>query len=99
MLTEHRCPKCGKLFFPAPYHMYKDKANIYCSWTCYNHRNDGRKERKLKVVEQCTKSGEVVRTFSSVKQAALYMDGTIDAVYSACRNNKIYKGYLWRYKK
>jgi uncharacterized OB-fold protein len=43
-IVEMKCPKCGKIFVPAPYHAYKDGGKLYCSWTCYNHRND--KEEK-----------------------------------------------------
>ena len=41
-IVEKKCPKCGKIFCPAPYHRFKDKSTgkLYCCWTCYNHRND-----------------------------------------------------------
>jgi hypothetical protein len=42
-LTEKRCAKCGKTFIAAPYHIYKKGVKWYCSWTCYNHRNDAEK--------------------------------------------------------
>lgn len=29
-----KCPVCGKLFFPAPYHTYKVKGAKVCSWHC-----------------------------------------------------------------
>lgn len=44
-LTEKKCAKCGKTFIAAPYHVYKTNRKWYCSWTCYNHRND---EGKIK---------------------------------------------------
>ena len=34
------CKKCGKEFIPAPYHIYKHNSKFFCSWTCYNHRDD-----------------------------------------------------------
>lgn len=40
LLPEKRCKKCGKNFIPAPMHRYRDRSKWYCSWTCYNHRND-----------------------------------------------------------
>lgn len=44
-IVERKCPTCGKIFCPAPYHRFKDnKGRLYCRWTCYNHRND--KEKK-----------------------------------------------------
>ena len=39
-IIEVKCPKCGKIFCPAPYHAYKDNGKLYCSWTCFNHRKD-----------------------------------------------------------
>lgn len=38
---EKKCAKCGKNFVAAPYHRFKENSKWYCSWTCYNHRNDG----------------------------------------------------------
>ena len=34
------CPRCKKKFCPAPYHVYRDEKGYYCSWTCYNHKDD-----------------------------------------------------------
>ena len=38
------CPKCGKVFLKQPFHVYvgqyKGKRRAFCSWTCFNHRND-----------------------------------------------------------
>ena len=39
-IIETDCVKCGKKFVPAPYHVYKTWKGYYCSWSCYNHRND-----------------------------------------------------------
>lgn len=35
-----KCKKCDKEFLPAPFHVYKENRNLYCSWTCFNHRKD-----------------------------------------------------------
>lgn len=40
VLYERKCSKCGKVFVPAPLNIYKKNGKVYCSWTCYNHRND-----------------------------------------------------------
>ena len=47
-ITEAICPRCGKIFCPAPYHRFKDVTNhrYYCSWTCFNHRKDKKKEKE-----------------------------------------------------
>lgn len=41
-----KCNKCGKTFYPAPYHIYCERGKYYCSWTCYNHRKDKTTEVK-----------------------------------------------------
>lgn len=48
LLPEKKCKKCGKLFIPAPMHIYKENSKYYCSWTCYLHRKDteGKKNDK-----------------------------------------------------
>lgn len=45
---ERKCKKCGKNFIPAIEHIYRQGSKYYCSWTCYNHRNDeeGKQEDK-----------------------------------------------------
>ena len=97
MTKEILCPKCGKNFFPAPQHVFKDEKGFYCSWTCYNHRKDGQ-IRKTRRIEQFDSNNHVIRTFHSATQAAEYMGGTADGIRGACRTSTIYKGYLWRYK-
>ena len=52
ILPEKPCKKCGKIFIPAPLHVYKDRSKYYCSWTCYLHRKD--KEAKVKDDEGTT---------------------------------------------
>lgn len=39
-IREKKCAKCGKLFISAPQHIYREKSKWFCSWTCYNHRNN-----------------------------------------------------------
>lgn len=39
-VVEVKCPRCGKILVPAPYHVYRDHKGYYCSWSCYNHRLD-----------------------------------------------------------
>ena len=35
-LIKRTCPVCGKIFFPTPAHVYKDKRTprYVCSWSC-----------------------------------------------------------------
>ena len=46
------CARCGKSFLPAVYHIYKDNKGIYCSWTCYNRKEE--RIRRSKIVCQFT---------------------------------------------
>lgn len=41
-MDEKTCAKCGKVFLPAPFHVFrvKEKGEWYCSWSCYNHKDD-----------------------------------------------------------
>lgn len=96
-MIELHCPKCGKLFVPAPQHMYKDHRGFYCSWTCYNHKDDGTRPQS-RSVEQYTTSGRVVGIYKSAVEAAESINGTANGVRTACRECMAYKGYLWRYK-
>lgn len=92
-MIEVICPRCGKKFIRAPLHIYKDDKGFYCSWTCYNHKED-----KGRAVEQYTKYGGLKRTFATVAKAAEAVDGTADGIRNACRKCAFYKGFLWRYK-
>ena len=33
-LVEKTCPICGKIYYPAPGHVYKYKSRLVCSWSC-----------------------------------------------------------------
>lgn len=92
------CPACGKRFIPAPQHIYRENYKTYCSWTCFYHRNDNKKPQKSKTIEQCSKAGNVLRTFQGAEEAAVHINGSVECVRKACRNCTSYKGYLWRYK-
>lgn len=102
-MLETKCKRCGKNFWVAPYHIYRDEKGMYCTWTCYNHRNDdnpkAKKNKKTTPVVQCDKSsGLVIATFNSIEEAADHIGGETKTISRACKANKPYKGYLWRYK-
>lgn len=45
LFNERTCARCGKRFIAQCEHIFKKNTNWYCSWTCYNHRDDkGEKE-------------------------------------------------------
>ncbi len=47
--NEKKCAKCGKVFLAAPEHIYRDKGKSewYCTWKCFNHKDD-EKNKKIK---------------------------------------------------
>lgn len=92
------CPKCGKEFFPYPQHIYKCGSKRYCSWTCFNHKDDG-KPSKNKAVLQYTLDGVFIREFESAKQAADFIDGTANYIRYVClgQRKSAYKS-IWKYK-
>lgn len=92
------CIKCGKEFYPTSEHIYKDNRGRYCSWTCFNHRNDGKKSRYTPV-EKCTLNGVLIETYQSLNKANEYNAGcSISGIREAIETREPYKGFLWRYK-
>lgn len=49
-IVEHKCPRCGKIFVAAPYHVYKHNGRLFCTYGCYNaHLNEiEEKQRRRK---------------------------------------------------
>jgi hypothetical protein len=93
------CVKCNKEFYPTPMHVYRDHKGSYCSWTCYNHRNDKKASRYgVYEIEQYSLDGVLLKTFISTKEAADSCKGLRNGIRNACREKTKYKGYLWRYK-
>lgn len=45
-LTDMECACCGKVFCPAPYHVYRDGTLWFCKWTCYNAYLNEKENRK-----------------------------------------------------
>lgn len=99
IIPESICPKCGKPFYPAPYHVYKDSKHVYCSWTCFNHRNDGREYKyRYKGVIQMDLDGNELREFPSASAAAEFIGGQRFGIATACNNHTKYKKFLWKHK-
>ena len=77
-MEERTCPICGKVFIPAPFHVYKDgHGKYYCTWGCFNkykprnlrseNHNGGRKRIKI---DQFTLDGVFIKTFISINNAS-----------------------------
>lgn len=92
------CKKCGKEFYPVPDHVFKDRDGHYCSWTCFNHRHDGKVDNRWKRVVQLTPEGEPIRVFQSSNQAGEFVGVTAACIRKACKTKKKFKKYLWRYE-
>ena len=96
-MREVCCPKCRKVFIPAPQHVFRDGRGFYCSWTCYNHRTPQTRKSRSHQVEQCNLRGEFVALFNSPKQAADAILGNEKKIRDACKTYTVYKGSIWRY--
>lgn len=99
-ITERGCSRCGKIFIPAAYHAYKDRYGLYCSWTCYNHREEGRDtgRRAFKRVLQYDTDGRLIREHGSATDAAEHTGLVFKNIQRACRTHEPYKGYIWNYE-
>jgi hypothetical protein len=82
LMVLRECAKCGKKFYPAPYHQLVSyevnrKANgykkkYYCKPTCYLHRNekqDGRRNGKRVLMYDY--EGNFIAEFANAQQAAI----------------------------
>lgn len=97
-MLENNCVKCGKLFCPAPYHVYKDDKGFYCSWHCYNHRGDEKRIPKRKMVGMYDENGNLLRAFKSSTEAAEYLGGVDPKkIRKACGSGHPYHGNIWKY--
>lgn len=101
------CEKCGKSFIPTYEWVYKDNEKYYCSWTCYNHRNDFKKDQPnknaanihTKRVEQYTLDGQLIAVFDSAQSAAEAVGcGKTDQIRNVCNGRAdTCKGFVWKY--
>lgn len=100
ILPERKCSLCGKLFIPAPELVYRDKrkGTMYCSYPCYNHRNDNAPQKTRKLVQMFSLNGELLKVFPSAVIASEHTGFDVGAIRDACRKQAVYYGYLWRYK-
>lgn len=95
-----KCKRCGKLFECTALWVYKDEKGIYCTWTCYNHRNDKpiRRKKGLKKVEQYTADNRLIAIYDCAKSAAEANLCDAEGIREACRGtSKTYLGFVWKY--
>lgn len=96
-IVEICCPTCKKIFVPAPHHVYKDGDKTYCTWTCFNHREQEPKKSCSRAVLMYDMHGNLVEKFTSAVKAADRVQGNPTHLRDACKHSKRYKGYFWRY--
>lgn len=101
-MLETKCPRCGKVFIPAPQHAHVDSRGAYCKPTCWLHRDDGvrdgRRYTGKKRVVQRTVDGKVVEVFESLHDAAEAIGGNSHNIGKACREGNRSYGYYWSYE-
>ncbi len=100
-MIEMICPKCGKLFIPAPLHRFRDEGRVYCSWTCYNHRDQKTytlRGRKPQRVAMCDRTGTEIQEFQSALKASELTGYDYKGIQFACNSSTTFRGYLWKYK-
>lgn len=99
-MREVKCQKCGKIFCPAPQHIFAENKQYWCKWTCWNHRKDNEetaKGKKAKSVEATSLNGKAKMVFASAKDAAESLGFCTNGIREACRQQTPYNGYLWKY--
>ena len=99
-MIEVSCRKCGKMFIPAPMHSLRDAKGLYCSCTCFLHREmpkvNSRGNRKKVVM--CDRYWNEIKTFPSATKAAEYVGVEPNTLGMAIREKRMSQGFLWVYK-
>lgn len=106
-LVERICKVCGRVFVPAPYHVFKrgygmDKVTYYCGWNCFNKDEPPEKKREAnreRAVDQFTLDGKFVATYSSMSEAAFKTGLNVGGISNCCRGRTRRTGkYTFKYK-
>ena len=96
-LIEKKCPCCGRIYVPAPYHVFKQ----YCSWTCYNksvYLSKQNKQVKGRAVNQYDREGNYIATFPSIKKASEQTGISYDTIRIICNGTtKTPHRYVFKY--
>ena len=96
-LIEKKCPCCGRIYVPAPYHVFKQ----YCCWTCYNKSVYGKKPQKAtrgRAVNQYDLEGNYIATFQTVKKAAAATGISYGTILDICNNvSRNPRRYIFKY--
>lgn len=112
--VDRKCNTCGKMFVPAIYHQHityerlRGKHYIkkyYCSYKCLNEHRDAKKKTPIvgKAIVMSDANGNIIATFPNAHEAAMSLaaKGTnFDdrKIREACKQGKLYHGFLFAYK-
>ena len=108
-LFEKRCAQCGKIFYPAYRHVFKQGCKWFCKYSCENSfmREQQNKQKKrpdrrrntYAVELTDTKSG-LILNFDSATEAAKRLDLCAEEIRRCCRGERLsYRGYLCEYRR
>lgn len=98
-MIEKKCPKCGKMFIPAPMHSLRDVNGFYCSCTCFLHREIPKVNLRgnRKTVAMCDRYGNEIKIFPSDTKAAAYVGIEPNSLRLAIKENRMSMGYFFKY--
>lgn len=72
---ERECPVCGKMFVPAPQHVFVEDDVILCKWTCLCAYRKQRKEKKEKRKETSARRRRYTREERAEVVRSVVIDG------------------------
>ena len=107
-LIDRVCAECGRVFCPAPYHIFKQqrkgKPLYYCGWNCYSHAKKNRPKPenngKAKPIDAYDSRGNFIKTFPSIKSVTEETGEGATAIRNCCEGitKATRGGYIFKYK-
>lgn len=100
-LVDRKCACCGKIFCPAPYHVFKVGAKYYCSWSCYYKSVYGKNGKKLtrgRRINQYDRNGNYIATYPSIQKASSETGVSYETIRVICNGQtKTPHRYIFKY--
>ena len=86
------CAECGRVFCPAPYHIFKQKKGTktlyYCGWNCYCKRDktpSRQYQGRARAVDVFSLNGELIHTYPTMKAASEETGESLTAITNCCK--------------